>query len=470
MSPFKTAPYAHQATALDRMADAPGFALMMGVGTGKSWCVLNDAHLNGVDTLVIVAPSGVHESTWAREEIPKHWSGPEPLVGVTRSGRKDYGLRELLQTPNAPVRIACVHYEALTSVYGLDAVAALLRQSRTGAYMVLDESHNIKTPTSRRTKASWKLGQLAAYRRILSGTMTTRGYEDLYAQFRFLNPAIIGSPSFTAFKQEFCELVTGHASGNSHTFQKLVGYKNLDRLFKRLAPFTFQAHKDQCLDLPAQTWATRPVVLSEAQQQHYNALRSQSITMAENGAIISAEQAITQLLRLQQVLAGHLPTGAGTYEPLPCPRVDACVDVAAQCDGKVLVWARFIPDRTRLLDAFQKAQIGAVLYTGQDDELQRFRRDPGLKALILSAAMGGAGLTLNEAPNAIHYSLSFKWVDLEQSEGRNHRSGQLVPVSYTTLVAPGSVDEHVLATLRAKQDVADVVRNADQLARWVRPT
>ena len=467
MTIYKTAPYAHQAEALRRMAGQPAYALMMGVGTGKSWCVLNDACAQQADVLVVVAPSGVHDYTWPRDEIPRHWSGPEPLVGITKASRKDYGLRDLLHTPTAPVRIACVHYEALTSPTGVDAVATLLRSARH-AYMALDESHNIKTPKAQRTKTALKLGQLAAVRRTLSGTMVTRGYEDLFAQYKFLNPAILGVSSFTAFKAQYCEMVTGHASGNSHTFQKLVGYKNLDQLFRLIGPYTYQVHKDQCLDLPPQSWVTRHVPLSTAQYQLYNDLQRHAVALTASGAVVTGEQAITLLLRLQQILAGHVSVGPGQWEPVACPRLEHCADVVRQADGKTLVWARFVPDRVQLLDTFRQAGVGAVAYDGQPDTLARFRRDPGLRALIVNPATGGAGLTLNEAPNAVHYSLSFKWVDLEQSEGRNHRSGQTVPVTYTTLVAPDTIDQHVLATLRARQDVADTVRNAPALGRWLR--
>lgn len=467
---YKTTPRAHQQQALDRMKGRPGFSLMMGVGTGKSWCVLNDAALQcETPLLIIVAPNGVHEDTWPTE-IAKHWPGAPPLVGVTRAGRRDHGLQTLLAQPTHPMRIACVHYESFYSDTGADVVATLARQARGSAYLVLDESHRIKTPSAKLTRKLWNLSRLCGWRRILSGTMTTKGYEDLYAQYRFLSPDIIGCTTYAAFKAMFLVQVPVYDENGRVRYTMPKGYQNLPYLFQRIAPVTFQVHKKDCLDLPPQTWVDRPVVLSGAQRQLYNALIEDNVALLDSGQVVLADQIIVRLMRLQQIVAGHVGTGPNQWEPVACPRLEDCADTVAQSDGKTLVWARFVPDRIQLLKLFREQGIGALEYTTDTaaDVLHRFRTDPGIQALILNPASAGAGLTLNEAPNAVHYSLSFRWDHLAQSEGRNHRDGQTVPVTYTTLVARGTTDDHVRRVLRAGADVAATLQTTPELQGWLR--
>lgn len=468
---FKTPPRAHQREALRLMQPAPAFSLMMGVGTGKSYCIVNDILQQRADVAVIVAPPGVHEDTWQEAEIPRHWSGTSrPMVRITKAGKPMYGLRDLIEnSEGAPVRIACVHYNALITKTGRDAIVAFLRTGRR-TYMALDESHNIKTPKSKTTRAAWQLAKFADVRRILSGTMTTHGYEDLYAQYRFLDWRIIGARTFTEFKAEHCDMrdqTIYKKDGSTIVVQRIAGYRNEEALFRKIAPYTFQIHKEDCLDLPPQTWVERTVALSREQQRLYDDLVKYAVAQTEAGKLVNTEQTITLLIRLQQIVSGHVGTGEGQWEPVACPRIEACVDTVRESDGKVLVWARWIPDRIQLKKAFDDAGIGARVYAEEtrQDALSAFRRDPGIKVLLLNPATGGAGLTINEAPNAVHYSLSFAWVDLVQSEGRNHRDGQTVPVTYTTLRAKGTTDDHIQRILRLRQDVADAVRTAPELRR-----
>lgn len=70
--------------------------------------------------------------------------------------------------------------------------------------LVVDESTRIKTPSAKRTKLITKFGKNVKYRRILTGTPITKNVTDVYAQFKFLDPQILGYDSFYSFRNQYC--------------------------------------------------------------------------------------------------------------------------------------------------------------------------------------------------------------------------------------------------------------------------
>jgi len=85
---------------------------------------------------------------------------------------------------------------------------------------------------------------------------------------------------------------------------------------------------------------------------------------------------------------------------------------------------------------------------------------------IANAAAGATGLTLHAARTVVYYSNSFKLVDRLQSEDRAHRIGQEHPVNYIDLVAPNTIDTHIVTALRNKFDIANQI-TGDQMKDWI---
>src|SRR4029079_13461751 len=87
-------------------------------------------------------------------------------------------------------------------------------------------------------------------------------------------------------------------------------------------------------------------------------------------------------------------------------------------------------------------------------QINLWRNDPKIKALVMTIQTGGTGLTLNEASSTIYYSNDWSSTNRLQSEDRNHRIGQVNKVTYHDLITPGRVDERLLKALRAKDKSA----------------
>lgn len=463
---FLTTPRAHQREALKRSWNQHNFALFMEGGTGKSKIVIDNAGLlyerGELDALLVTAPNGVHRN-WI-EQVELHLPTRIPrTVALYRSGT--VGWKKILAKADG-LPILLMNSEALSHPAGLDVAASFLRTYKA-PMLAADESHRFKTPSARRTRNAWKLRPLSAWRRLLTGTSVSQGYHELYAQFRILDPAIIGCQTYAEFKAQYCVMV--EAAG----FSKLVGYQNIPNLLARIAPYVFTVTKAECLDLPPQIFMTRDVELSSEQARIYRQLRTEYLAELDSGAIIDGQLAITRLLRLQQILSG-LAIGDTAQQLLPCPRLQEAMDLIEEAQHKVLVWCRFNADITRLAELLEKAKVGYARYSGLltepqcAKELERFHSDPACKVLLGTPRKGGIGLTLNEADTVIFYSHSFSWEDRKQATDRNHRDGQTRAVTYYDLMVPGTVDVKILTALASHQDVVNVMNTVGAYRDWLK--
>ena len=158
------------------------------------------------------------------------------------------------------------------------------------------------SPKAKRTKAVIKTGIQATYRRILTGEPVTRSPLDLYAQFQFLNPVCLGFSSYYTFRNRYAIMIDMKAGTRS--FKKIVGYQRLQELGDQIKPFSYRIKKEDCLDLPPKTYIYREVELTQDQKKVYKELSDLAVASLD-GAVLSVDTVLTQMLRLHQITCGH---------------------------------------------------------------------------------------------------------------------------------------------------------------------
>lgn len=456
--------YDHQHQAVAFSGGRPVIALIMEMGTGKSAVIAHEAttlaRMKVLDLLIVVAPDGVHRK-WAERELPLHGDIPSAFIASGWPEGRYVDLKRAVTTAIAagrPVAVAVGYGAASARSRAFKLVEWLVSHHAPRTMIVLDESQRIKTPSARRTKALWALGKRCRFRRILTGTPLTRGYEDLYAQFRFLDPAVLGYRTYAEFKAQHCNM---DANG-----WKILGYRNVNQLLARIAPVTFRARKDECLELPAKVYDRVTVDLSPEQRRLYEQLRDEYLLWLDNDEPLEIAMAITRLLRLQQIIGGHVGTTTEDLRPLdPCPRMDMTFELAEtalESDQRVVIWARFQAECRAL--AARLAPLGPVaVYHGGESHADRaaalkaFQDDRTTPIFIGTQAAGGTGLDLTAASTVIYYSNAFSYEDRAQSEDRCHRIGQTRRVTYYDLVAPGTLDARILRVLANRRSLAETV-------------
>ena len=454
---FKTKPFEHQRSAFYMSRDNESFALLMEQGTGKTKVIIdNSAYLYGagrINCLVVIAPNGVHRN-WIHKEIPDHmpdWCKHKCSYYYSGMKKKDLEAFEETMFAEGCLKIFAFNVEAFVSKTAVELINKILLAN--DAMLVVDESSRIKRPGAKRTKVITKLSTLAKYRRIMTGTPVTKGPEDIYSQFKFLDPQILGYDSFYSFKARYC-IMGGFES------KQIVSYQNVDELTKNIEGHSYRVLKKDCLDLPDKIYQRYPVELSVKQRKLYDQMRKQFIAEMD-GEQVDAPEAITRLLRLQQITCGWFPTENGVV-PIEDknPRLNALMEILSDIDSKVIIWARFKADLKaieRLLGSAAVAYYGEVSNNDRADAVERFQNDPKIRYFIGQPQSGGIGLTLTAADYAIYYSNSFDLETRLQSEDRCHRIGTKNNVTYIDIEAPKTIDSKIIKALRSKKNLADVI-------------
>jgi SNF2 family DNA or RNA helicase len=474
--PFKNKPFVHQQAYLQRFWEYPVAALFADMGTGKSFMLINNVAMlydrGKINGFLIVAPKGVYRN-WFDTEIPKHL--PEHVVYRMAiwnpSPRKaEQKAMDDLFTVTEDLKILVMNVEAFSTAKGTAYAKRFLLVHN--AMMAIDESTTIKTHTSARSKNTEKVGRGARFRRILTGSPVTKSPMDLYQQCAFLSDGCLNVSSFYVFQARYC--VTVERQLNTHSFKQVVGYRRLDELKEKLDRFAFRVKKEECLDLPDKLYIKREVDLTPEQLKAYNEMKAYAMAQIEGG-LVSTVNALTQIMRLHQIVCGHVKLDDGTVLELPNKRMDELLAVVEETDGKIIIWANYRHDIEAIKMALSKeyGMNSVGMYFGDTDMDERKRvveefqnPDSEMRFFVGNPSTGGYGLTLTAAHTMVYYSNSFDLEKRLQSEDRAHRIGQTKNVTYIDLIAVGTVDEKIVKALRSKIDIATQVLG-EEFKAWL---
>lgn len=473
---FKNKPFVHQAAYLQRFWDHQVAALFADMGTGKSFMLINNIamlyDLGRINAALIVAPKGVYRN-WVDTEIPKHMPDHVErrvaLWAATPRKAEQEALDNLFEITE-DLKILVMNIEAFSTPRGTKFAQRFLFVHN--AMMAIDESTTIKTPNSKRSKNTEKTGKMAKYRRIMTGSPVTKSPLDLYQQCAFLSDACLDSPSYYAFQARYAVTIERRLA--SHSFKQIVGYRKLDELKEKLDRFSFRVKKEECLDLPDKLYVKREVDLTDEQVKAYNQMKTLALAQFDQG-LMSTVNALTQLMRLHQIVCGHVKLDNGTLMPIPNKRIEELLSIVEETDGKIIIWATYRHDiiaiKTALQAEYGMESVGTYFGDTDDDERQRVVADfqnpeSKLRFFVGNPSTGGYGLTLTEASVVVYYSNSFDLEKRLQSEDRAHRIGQRKNVTYIDLITPKTVDEKIVKALRDKIDISTQVLGED-IKKWL---
>lgn len=444
--------------ALDAKTPGGGFGELFEMGCGKTLTTIAVAgalyNLGKIDRVLVVAPTSVC-SVWPHD-LNQFATFPwEARVLLGDKKKRLKALNELENWPFKALRIAVINYESTHREGIFEALAAYKPD-----LIVCDESQRIKNPSAAQSKALHKLGDAAPFRMILSGTPVQNNAVDLYSQYRFLDPAVYGA-NFYAFKNRYC-IMGGYGQ------HQIVGYRNMDELVEKEHSVAYRVTKEECLDLPQQTFINRYVQFTDAEQTIYEQLRKSSFLELETGENVTATTILTMYLRLMQLTGGFLTADESTRpKQVNTAKLDALADIVddyvVDAGKKLVIFARFRAEIAAIenLLRLRKIQYGSIYGDVPMEErgkiVEDFQTNPDTKVFVAQIQTAGLGITLHAASTAVFYSYDYNYANYAQALARIHRIGQRLPVTYIHLVVDGSIDEKILAALENKEDMAKTV-------------
>lgn len=486
---MKTKPMAHQTIGCQRLHSSERFAMGAEQGTGKTWMLLEDAErrflADELDAVLVIAPNGVHVN-WVLREIPAHLSAPHTatfwLSGPSKRHMATLA-RQLRQDPDDPRQLAvhAMNVDAVNTKSGFEHARSFIETFAPGRVeMIVDESHTIKNPSAKRTQRVIELGRMCRVRRIASGTLVANSPLDLFSQYDFLAPGLLGTRSYRAFVSEYAELLpagsalvqdimrrTGARGAPQIVMKNPDGtprFRNLDKLSHLMAPHTFRVTKDECLDLPAKIYQTVYFDLEPDQARAYRQIAQERNWFREDGTI-DTFTALTVINKLRQITSGFILLDGEPVGLLrSAPRLAALREIVESSVGSLIIWASFREEIAQISAMLRSMGEEFRTYFGDTSAADRTAaindfQSGAARIFLGNPAAAGTGLTLTAAETAIYYSNDFNLGNRLQSEDRCHRIGTTKHVVYIDIVGRGTIDERVTAALQSKKLTAEIVMN-----------
>jgi SNF2 family DNA or RNA helicase len=217
----------------------------------------------------------------------------------------------------------------------------------------------------------------------------------------------------------------------------------------------------------------RVISLTDEQQKVYKQMKEKALAEL-HGEKMTTVNALTQLMRLQQITCGHFKADDGTTQEIKSNRLTELMDVLEEIEGKAIIWAHWQTDIKTILKAIKKEYgPGSVVdYYGLTPQDQRqknkddFQNDSKVRFLVGTPQTGGYGITLTAANTVIYYSNGYDLEKRLQSEDRAHRIGQKKAVTYVDIIAEETVDNKIVKALRKKVNIASEVMG-EELKAWI---
>ena len=395
---FKTKPYQHQLTALEKSWNRETYAYFMEMGTGKTKVLIDNVAMlydkGKIDGLLVIAPKGVI-GTWYNQELPAHLPDHIENVAVmwqpNINKKQKEKLKTLFERLETALHILIMNVEALSTDKGLKFAQKFLLSHKT--LITIDESTTIKNPKALRTKNIIQISDMAKYRRILTGSPVTKNPLDLFSQCYFLDPYHLDHQSYYSFRTRYAIMKTAYISGRS--IQLVSGFKHLAELAEKLKPFSYRVLKEDCLDLPPKIYMKRNIELSAEQKKVYKEMKEKALATL-HGKQITTMTALTQLMRLQQITCGHFVADDGTTQKIKSNRLDELMDILDEVEGKAIIWAHWQADIKNIIKEIKKVHgPGSVVdYYGltpqdqRDKNREAFQNDSKVRYLVGTPATG----------------------------------------------------------------------------------
>ena len=324
--------------------------------------------------------------------------------------------------------------------------------------VISDESHKLKSHNSKQSKRLALALNDVPYHIAMTGTPFDDQPTDTYGQVRWMAGAYragnsVASKLLSTWTNFFEEYVVYRQIDN---IKIPISYKNQGQLRGIIDPFTLYLKSEDVLTLPPELDIDWEVAWTPDLKRVYTDMKTEMLT-EWNGQIMVADNVLTQALRLHQLTGGYFTASEGTGHFVTTPKIDATLDILDEIGGlPTVIFTVFETDVQALKPALERKGLSVKLLVGGTYEHEEFQAGDG-DVIIVNLAAGNAGIELTRARYAIYYSIGTSKTNYEQSRWRIRRPSSDLnhPVTYYTLMLPGSIDYELRQAMKKKGRFSD---------------
>lgn len=437
---MKFIPHDYQKYAIEYIKNNPIAAVLLDMGLGKTVITLtaiNDL-LNDsfeVHKILIIAPLRVAKTTWS-DEIQK-WEHLSNLRYSVAVGAE----KERLDALERPADIYIINRENIQWLIEKSGVPFDFDM------VVIDELSSFKNHQSKRFRSLLKVRPRVRRMVGLTGTPTTNGLMDLWAQFRLLDMGqrlgkFIGKYRAAYFRPD---KMNGQIV---FSYKPLPGAEN--RIYEAISDITISMRANDHLKMPELISTQYPVQMSQSERLKYDALCKELVLTLPDGEITAANAAVLSG-KLSQMANGAIYTDGGETVRIHDRKLDALEDIIESMNGRPLLVAYwFRHDFERISERLHALHIPfARLDT--EDSIRRWNSG-NLPVALIHPASAGHGLNLQSGGSAMVWvGLTWSLELYQQTVARLWRQGQTSgTVVVQHIVTENTVDERILAALQKK--------------------
>ncbi|MGL5468749.1 MAG: SNF2-related protein, partial [Shewanella sp.] len=423
----------HQAACINKLSTLKVGALFMEMGTGKTRCFLElgvkRIRTGKASRIVILAPvSGIQHLA---NEVTKHTC-------------ESVAIHDGRYTTSAQT-VNIIGIESMSSsITALNKLDELVKDS----VLIIDESHLIKNRESKRAERILRASYTARYRYVSTGMPMPRGIEDLWLPMQLLSSRVLGYSCYSEFRRMHLE----HAGDELGKIGqgRIIGRHNVEAIAAKIAPYTFEARKADCLNLPDKTYSFRTVEIGDEAQMAYSEAKRR-ILMGKNAFEVDDATIFRLFTALQQISSGIRPNWLfepGEYVDLASTKAKELRVILESLTGKTVVWCKYLSEVDAAEGAARQAGKtyqridGRIPVADRNQRIQRWREDDDI--LISTIQTGAMVNDWGFADYSIYMSNCFDYMLRMQSEDRTHRAMMTGKGHYIDIRANTGIERRIV--------------------------
>ena len=434
-------PHDYQKYAIEFIESHPIAAVILQMGLGKTVCTLTAIEHLIYDTfevskVLIVAPLRVAKVTWS-DEIDK-WDHLSHLTYSVAVGSEKERLSALKKKADLYM-INRENLQWLIEKSGLPFDYDMV---------VLDELSSFKSWQSKRFRAFMKVRPKVQRVVGLTGTPSSNGLMDLFAEFKCLDMGERLGRFITQYRNAF--FIPDRMNG-----QVVYSYKPRpfaeEEIYRRIGDITISMKALDHLKMPELIENRYPVYMDDGEKQQYESMKKNLILPYLENEAITAANAAALSGKLCQMANGAVYSDEGSVAHIHDRKLDALEDIIEAAQGPILLCYWFKHDLERITKKLDELKVEYARISS--DGSIRMWNEGKFQVGLIHPASAGHGLNLQAGGNHIvWFGLTWSLELLEQSNARLWRQGQraeTVVVQY--LVTAGTIDERILDAISKKE-------------------
>ena len=434
-------PHDYQKYATEFIESHPIAAVILQMGLGKTVCTLTAIEHLMYDTfevskVLIVAPLRVAKVTWS-DEIDK-WDHLSHLTYSVAVGSEKERLSALKKKANLYM-INRENLQWLIEKSGLPFDYDMV---------VLDELSSFKSWQSKRFRAFMKVRPKVQRVVGLTGTPSSNGLMDLFAEFKCLDMGERLGRFITQYRNSF--FIPDRMNGQVVYSYKLRPFAE-EEIYRRIGDITISMKALDHLKMPELIENRYPVYMDDGEKQQYESMKKDLILPYLENETITAANAAALSGKLCQMANGAVYSDEGSVAHIHDRKLDALEDIIEAAQGPILLCYWFKHDLERITRKLDELKVEYARISS--DGSIRMWNEGKFQVGLIHPASAGHGLNLQAGGNHIvWFGLTWSLELLEQTNARLWRQGQraeTVVVQY--LVTAGTIDERILDAISKKE-------------------